>query len=53
MTQAIGIPIFVEEFVPQAIGIPIFVEEFRAHALAYHYLRRGIRASSYKDTYFR
>ena len=27
MAQAIGIPIFVEEFVPQAIEIPIFVDE--------------------------
>ena len=34
MAQAIGIPIFVEEFVPQAIGIPIFVDELGFQARA-------------------
>ena len=33
VAQAIGIPIFVEEFVPQAIGIPVFVEELVLQAI--------------------
>ena len=60
MAQAIGIPIFVEEFVPQAIEIPIFVDElgFQVQGPRHFldelgYIRQGIRGPSYRDTYFR